>query len=125
MVFSFTFSGTMSESIVCPGTATSQITVTLYANEYSSTSGAVFGTPPSTTVVHAELACPTTSYTATPITPQIVNVGPFSVTKGVSYAFWAQAQLYNSVNAPAGIFGSSSESSFQITLSSIVCGACP
>ena len=125
VVFSFTFSGTMSESITCPSTAVSYISLTLYANVFSSTSGAIFGTSPSTTAVNAGLACPTTSYNAMPITTQTVSVGPFTVTEGVSYAFWAQAELYNSVTVPAGISGSSSEGNFQITLSSIVCGACP
>ena len=125
MVFSFSFSGTMSESITCPSTTLSYITLTLYANVISSASGPVFGTSPSTTVVNVGLACPTTSYNAMPISVQTVTVGPFSVTTGVSYAFWTQAELYNSVSSTPGFPGSSSENSFQITLTSIVCGACP
>ncbi len=124
--FTFAFSGTMNESITC-GTATSaDVSLTLYANVYSSASGALFATPPSNLAVSQNINCGAgpTSFTST-VRGATVTTGSFAVSSGVKYGFYAEVDIHNDVNTGVGGYGSSSESGFQVTLSSVSCAACP
>lgn len=124
--FTFSFSGTMTASIGgCPNAGVANVSLLLLANVYSSSAGALFTTPPSVMPVNQLIRCPTTLFTATPIANQVVSVGPFSVTHGVSYSFFAEVEIFNGALPATGFSASSSESSFVVTLSSVVCGACP
>lgn len=124
--FTFAFSGTMNESITC-GTATSaDVSMTLFANVYSSASGALFATPPSNLAVSQNINCGAgpTSFTST-INGATVTTGSFAVSSGVKYGFYAEVEIHNDVTTGAGGYGSSGESGFQATLSSVSCAACP
>ncbi len=95
----------------------------LYANVYSQSTGALFTTPPSSYVVNQAIGCTggPTSYNPMPIGTFALSVGPFAVTKGVNYSFYAGVYITHA----AGAGGTSGESSFQVTLSSVACGSCP
>ena len=124
--FTFSFSGRMNQSITCPG-AGADLSLTLSANVYSSSSGALFATPPSTTPVSSTINCAggPTSFVSTAGGASITT-GSFAVAKGTQYGFYAEADIYNDAGVTfAGGAGSSGESAFQVTLTSVSCPACP
>ncbi len=124
--FSFSFSGTMNESITCGAAASADVTLTLYANVYSSASGALFTTPPSKVAVNQGISCAAgpTSFTST-VGGATVTTGSFAVASGTQYGFYAEADIHNDITTGVGGYGSSSESGFQVTLTSVSCPACP
>ena len=124
--FSFTFSGRMNESITC-GTATSaDVSLKLYANVYASGSGALFATPPSTTPVSTNVNCAAgpTSFVSS-VSGATITTGSFAVTSGTQYGFYAEVDVHNDISTTGGGTGSSGESAFQVTLTSVSCPACP
>ena len=124
--FTFSFSGRMNQSVICPG-AGADLSLTLHANVYSSTSGALFASPPSTTPVSSTINCAggPTSFVST-VGGASITTGSFAVVKGTQYGFYAEVDIYNNAGVTlAGGASSSSESAFQVTLASVSCPACP
>ncbi len=124
--FTFSFSGRMNESITCaPGTS-ADVSLKLYANVFSSGSGALFATPPSTTPVNSNINCAVgpTSFIST-VGGATITTGSFAVASGTQYGFYAEVDIHNDVSVGVGGAGSSSENAFQVTLTSVSCPACP